>query len=373
MGPLMQTNVTVMMQSNEQRQLEERLDETAEGLPSRLDRILWAQNQGVPTYRAWKPHRGYVEPHLLRGRVPTAAELEHPFALEMAEAKAARRRQNQQFSFEQMRTQFLRDHGAEIRQNLAPCFEGNVSITPAPISSTVQQRFMQAFTDAPDSEIIPTFHGSDAKNYSSICERGLLIPGRSSGVEMAHGAAHGRGVYTACVDAPSLSIGFTSQPKMLVCGVVDDSMDLATQETCGRFSVTASSATIKHVGNAVVVKSERRVAPLFMVTADEYRQFHWSGAPGRPGGRVTTLSGWTNARVPLPGNKAVPAATKQQDFVDMGKGKTLHVASSQTAWMPPRPVDADKRDINQKRFYEAKRRDLQRKELRAAKVANQQQ
>jgi len=343
------------------------LDETVEGLPGTVDRLIF--NQGH-YYRKWGPNHGYVEPHLLRQRVPRTDELEHPFLKEIAEAKAARKETQQFRTFEQLRNQFLREHGRDVRRNLGRCLDGNLEIKPATVSADVQRRFMEGFAGAPDGEIIATYHGSNATNYNSICERGLLIPGSHNGLRVEHGAAHGRGVYTARVGAPELSRGFCTEPQLLVCGVVDDAVGLPGKETCGRFSVSAKSATIKHVGDAVVVKDERRVAPLFMVTADNFKSYYSSWNAPNSGGGVTTVSGWMNGRLPLPG-EAVPMVEKPHDFVNMGKGKALHVPSGQTAFMPPEPED-NKWGINQKRIYESRRRDRKRAELRAEKIANQQ-
>ena len=38
-------------------------------------------------------------------------------------------------------------------------------------------------------------------------------------------------------------------------------------ETCGRFTVSRSSSTVKHVGNAVVVFDKSRVVPLYEASA----------------------------------------------------------------------------------------------------------
>merc|ERR1740116_604551 len=90
----------------------------------------------------------------------------------------------------------------------------------------------------------PAFHGTDAANHNSIVKRGLLIPGQGNELKVAHGAAHGKGVYTANVDAAWLSRGFCSAPTMLVCAVLQ-------------------SDAVRHVGDAMVVSKEEHVVPMF--------------------------------------------------------------------------------------------------------------
>merc|ERR1712072_581926 len=103
----------------------------------------------------------------------------------------------------------------------------------------------------PTVELRPAFHGTDAVNHNSIFKRGLLIPGADTGVTMKNGAAHGRGVYTANVDAAWLSRGFCDSPAMLVCAVLQSDM-------------------VSHVGDAMVVGNYDHVVPLFIATAESF-------------------------------------------------------------------------------------------------------
>jgi len=126
-------------------------------------------------------------------------------------------------------------------------FISPVRLRPAPLAHHVMERFMHAVKAASGSStkmVRPAFHGSAAKNYPSIFERGLLIPGDGNELRIVHGAAHGHGVYTANVDAAWLSAGFCDQPHMLVCAVLDDEC-------------------VRHVGDAMVVGQANHVAPIF--------------------------------------------------------------------------------------------------------------
>merc|ERR1712228_109676 len=103
---------------------------------------------------------------------------------------------------------------------------------------------MQSIREMPSGELRPAFHGTNAANHSSIFERGLLIPGEGNELRVVHGAAHGKGVYTANVDAAWLSRGFCYNPQMLVCAVLQ-------------------SSAVRHVGDAMVVGRADHVVPLF--------------------------------------------------------------------------------------------------------------
>merc|ERR1711865_61526 len=97
--------------------------------------------------------------------------------------------------------------------------------------------------------------------------RGLLVPGEDNEIRVAHGSAHGKGVYIAKPSNPWLSQGFATRygaNKMLVCGVVDDSKNLDHVEKVGALSMTRKSNDVYHVGDAMVVFDSARVAPLFV-------------------------------------------------------------------------------------------------------------
>lgn len=69
--------------------------------------------------------------------------------------------------------------------------------------------------------------------------------------------------------AAGLSLGFVrgSKKRMLVCGVVDDAVEITANDRRGQFSVTASSNSVLHVGDAMVVFNPAMIAPLFVAAA----------------------------------------------------------------------------------------------------------
>lgn len=128
--------------------------------------------------------------------------------------------------FERLREQFLDEHGTQICEDLARhlarhrSYQGGymngtwrlpvVSIAKAPISQAVQDRFMATVEACSGASLAPSYHGTDESNFQSIFQRGLLVPGKSSGIRSVHGQAHGRGIYTAMLRNPELSCGFCS-------------------------------------------------------------------------------------------------------------------------------------------------------------------
>jgi len=105
------------------------------------------------------------------------------------------------------------------------CFAGNYKLDPAPLGHAVKKRFCQCYskhcsTDA--SDMVPALHGTDTRNYASIFENGLLIPGCGNNIKVMHGSAYGLGIYTAKLSNPELSQDFCTQPSMLVCCVIND-------------------------------------------------------------------------------------------------------------------------------------------------------
>merc|ERR1719350_884337 len=112
-----------------------------------------------------------------------------------------------------------------------------------PLNEEVQRMFMSKL-DLDRGDLSPALHGTRPENLESIYASGLLEGG--DGVRIAHGAAHGNGVYVANLDNPRLSLGFTyGSNKLLVCGVLHQ------------------GGMVHHHGNAKVVKDSSNVVPLF--------------------------------------------------------------------------------------------------------------
>jgi hypothetical protein len=171
-------------------------------------------------------------------------------------------------SFEKLRSSFFEEHGIECCRRLQQnCFREPINVQATPLCAQVTKRFQKACDTLPGT-LKPAFHGTDDKNLSSIYKLGLVIPGSGNGVKVVNGSAHGRGIYTATMDNSMLSWGFcrgASRP-MFICAVLDDATALASEYTMGIRTITAESAHVRHVGNAMVVFDEARVAPLYVVT-----------------------------------------------------------------------------------------------------------
>merc|ERR1712232_427389 len=162
-----------------------------------------------------------------------------------------------------------------------------LKLEPANLASEVKLRFVQAWLGNPQASLCPAFHGTRKSNILSIYEGGLLIPGVGNSLPVVHGSAHGLGIYTAALNNASLSYAFAGAAgKMLVCGVLDDSVKLksSTAQLIGRQNVVAESGYIRRVGDAIVIFDAALVAPLFAVEPAEptqvrNRSWQWTSRP----------------------------------------------------------------------------------------------
>lgn len=344
----------------------ERLIEETEGLPGQLDRRF--DTRYLRMDDRFRMHGS--EEAILRARIPSPAELENPFLKEIEEDRQRKIEIRQekalsggQPNLDQVRKELMREHGPTIKANLNRVFDGSIKLKPVAVGPEVQQRFLHSHGTLV-GEVIPTYHGSKQENYASICERGLLIPGKGNELSIVNGAAHGRGIYTARVHAPELSRGFCSDPRMLVCGVLDDAAPNLRPQACGRLSVTAASNAIKHVGDAVVVFDQSRVVPLFEASGEQFSQSRWGmlrQAGG--GGTVITPQQWT----PYAQTSAPVHQTPVGTFA-FGKHKVKHVESGQMAWDAPPVFSSDKNYVKVKRDYEKQQWQVQRQQQRAEKA-----
>lgn len=351
------------------------LIEDIDPLPGQMDRrIILATQHKLRDYRRDAP----VPEELLRRRIPNPWELRHPMEEEMKEDKEFRRdelyEKPGQKGFQGVQDRIMQTHGAEIKNSLEQIFEGTVRLEKAEVAKPVQHKFMEAMDSG--YPIIPTFHGSNAQNYSSILQRGLLIPGRGNELHVVNGSVHGKGIYTARISNPQLSAGFCTDPKLLVCGVLDDAPGVANRSD-GHFQVHAQSNAIKHVGDAVVVFDESRVVPLFQASAKTFSRPRWR-APN-PGTKTASATGWLgNWAPPSRSQPSVAPASFNPNvplpsagMMDAGKGRIYHIRTRQMAYLPP-TADTYRHHIEQKRIYEKKARDLRMKHRREEKMEQQQ-
>lgn len=99
------------------------------------------------------------------------------------------------------------------------------SIELLPINESVSNRFMNKLQATKE---IPSlcYHGTDVKNYKSICQKGLLVPNAQSGIGVVNGSAYGVGIYTSRTASYSVSYA-RGENSLLVCSVIDDSKENA--------------------------------------------------------------------------------------------------------------------------------------------------
>lgn len=165
--------------------------------------------------------------------------------------------------FVKLQRGFLFHHGDQLCRAVRECLQSPVVVKPTMLSHEVQCRFLEA-QQTLQGTMRPAFHGTSSANFASIFRRGLLVPGQGNELRVVHGAVHGQGIYTANAESPELSWGFCTDQRMLICGVIDDATS-CEQYALNRQVVSAESASIRHVGRAIVVFDDRRVAPLFEV------------------------------------------------------------------------------------------------------------
>eukprot|EP00929_Paragymnodinium_shiwhaense_P023031 TRINITY_DN14517_c0_g2_i1.p1 TRINITY_DN14517_c0_g2~~TRINITY_DN14517_c0_g2_i1.p1 ORF type:complete len:669 (+),score=49.58 TRINITY_DN14517_c0_g2_i1:57-2063(+) len=312
----------------------------------------------------------YLPQWIMNARIPTATELQDPFSKEKQEDMELRGRRQPQ-SFEAVRSQFLQEHGNVLKRELGAVFDGPITIKPAAVSSEVKERFLTGVQA--DGRLLAGYHGSNAENYASICDRGLLIPKSTNGLTVVNGSVHGKGIYTARVGAPELSRGFCSEPRMLVCGVVSNALDTSSDNYCGRFQVTAQSNAVKHVGDAMVVFDEKRVAPLYEVSASDWHFRRSRNGPPNSGAQtVVNLNQWVRQSPKakgLPGDAdTYQVQTKAPSTVYVGGHKVMHPRTNQVAFVPPEP-EGWRFDILHKRVLVRKAREKDRTWLRQDKAA----
>jgi hypothetical protein len=208
--------------------------------------------------------------------------------------------------------------------------------TLVPVVPSICKEFLQACRSTGSRLPLPAYHGTSSKNIASISQRGLFVPG-NGGVQVAHGSAHGVGIYTARLGAAGLSRGFCDSSDMFVCGVADQAHEPVVREPeasviklppsrtfgialahrhhhiplarlqarqrqaarqkqvvsqnrmIGRFHVHRDSSTVRHVGNAIVVFDRRFVAPMFIVRHTSEKNQNQVINPNRDGRRQTLV------------------------------------------------------------------------------------
>lgn len=176
-------------------------------------------------------------------------------------------------NFEKFREKFLEEHGLAFCRGLHSCFQGPIQLEPTPLWDDLKLKFLDSATGGLTGTVVPAFHGTGASNLSSIYKNGFLIPGVGNNLKVAHGSAHGLGVYAATLNNPHISWSFCTNrhtrpgsEKMLVCGVIDDAVQKAQASFMGHLPMHAESDNIRRVGDAIVAFDTRRIAPLFVAS-----------------------------------------------------------------------------------------------------------
>lgn len=293
-------------------------------------------------------------------------------------------------SWAAVQQKFLDAHLQSLRSELGT----GVEISPLHPDSNVQDQFLNSCRTAGVMPL-PAYHGTRSRNISSISSRGLLIPGHG-GVTVAHGSAHGLGIYTAVLGASYLSRGFMDSDKLFICGVCDGPDNKAQQEAkrlgakllkwtrgislhhrqhrapqktgqgpqsmLGNFRLHKDTGPVRHVGSAMVVFDEARVAPLFLASGVTYPS--WTSRVPTFGRGCKVLNLWPSG---IPDN-----VNHRGRSAWVGRRQTLIPETQEVVWLPPEAV-RDPDQIRTKRSFECKRKHLRRRKDREEKFAVQQE
>lgn len=345
-----------------------------------------------PRSRLRKYSRGRVDSLLLRAAPPSkeiltalenakitaaavaAAEAEEDATLEETSTDS----QCPWNSWDALQKKFLAEHGETIRKELGQ------AVQISPLNPSNQEEFRSSCENAA-SMPLPAYHGTKSKNIASISSRGLLIPGHG-GVRVAHGSAHGVGIYTAKLGCANLSRSFCDSDKIFICGVCDEPDDKnlpvhmrpakwtcgmsrhhrqhhqphrnlprnARQKMLGNFQLHKDGVNVRHVGNAMVVFDEARVAPLFLATGI----IGWWTGSSLWGSNSVSSNLWPSG-IPINPNR-------QGRSHWVGRRRTFIKETEEVVWLPPEPTGS-RHDVRIKRCVENKRKKVRRQSERDTK------
>eukprot|EP00930_Biecheleria_cincta_P036586 TRINITY_DN25076_c0_g1_i1.p1 TRINITY_DN25076_c0_g1~~TRINITY_DN25076_c0_g1_i1.p1 ORF type:complete len:629 (+),score=78.36 TRINITY_DN25076_c0_g1_i1:128-1888(+) len=276
-------------------------------------------------------------------------------------------------SWTSLQRAFRAKHGKQILEELG---KGTVL---SPVQPQTSNQFLQSCRSVLEGSSlpIPSYHGTSQRNITSISNRGLLVPGEGN-VQVAHGSAHGVGIYVAKLGCSFLSKGFCDSDKLFICGVVDSvpeeprsepdivvnvprprtfgmglqhrqhhlplqvlrQKQLAKQQhqqqhrqgvgwvrTMGRFNVHRETTFVRHVGSAMVVFNKGFVAPLFLAHCSPDRDTNSPINHMRAGKRQTLVPEMEDAFWDPP----VPATCKY--------GRSVKRRLERRRWKTQRAVD----------------------------------
>lgn len=286
---------------------------------------------------------------LRRGELPEQQEVLPP-----AEAAVEKREERGTKGWTQLQQRLERTHGWQVRRDLGL----ETVLEPVFPEKNVQRRFLDACKEL-DHSMLLTYHGTRSANFQSIEQKGLLVPGHG-GVKVAHGSAHGVGIYTAQLGKASLSQGFSDSSSLFLCAVCDTSEPPEqSQEELNAFVPSGShvqtrfprsymfqgkrfgnhqlkqeSEEVRHVGDAVVIFKEKCVAPIFIATV----------LPSQPKREADDLEKALQPREECwelgpqqAGRRRVVVPEGRDNLIRFGSGRSGR--SGRTVWLPPMPKE----------------------------------
>ena len=97
----------------------------------------------------------------------------------------------------------------------------NYEIEEINMSKEIQDRFLFTLYNS-DFDYLLGYHGTKKKNFSSIIDKGLLIPLRNKEIKIENGSAHGVGIYTSKENSSWLSLNFNDNDTLIGCAIIND-------------------------------------------------------------------------------------------------------------------------------------------------------
>jgi hypothetical protein len=163
--------------------------------------------------------------------------------------------------FEDFRRRFFAAHQAKIETALDGSHVRTAEVRMCPITSHASSAFMGALrsTRPTQGQLELVYHGTHVRNMNSICNRGLLVPGRGPNpISVTNGSACGVGIYSS--KSAEYSTGYTRDcSTMFVCAVITAGAGKRSQVDGWKQPAVLIN------GDMIVLGEERRICPLFLL------------------------------------------------------------------------------------------------------------
>ena len=129
--------------------------------------------------------------------------------------------------------------------------------------SNMEKKYRKVRTISYTPEIV--FHGTSENNLPSIVSKGLLVPGTER-VRVVHGSAYGVGIYVGT--SPSVSLGYSSSSKLLVCALLPGVL----VSSFGANGAIGKEFEVYNGTGFYVIKNPRQLLPCWIISVHPENQ-----------------------------------------------------------------------------------------------------